>query len=355
MTENTNILWDWGTGYDLFVSLFLLHEPEFLGLRPSWAAGVRSRLPAAERETLEQAQWVVRFPLGWVYDLPASKDGAGVLAALGKMAPGERIPLLAAASQAPQDALRLLADVAMRGRWSPDDQDQLWAMYKTQNWHPPKKALASILDMWVDLEAFGQRYLSALQAYQHVFFREEEQRIAATLAARNVEVQQQAAGLDLNALIERVSRGIRFEDGLDVADLVMVPSYWITPLVVFRREGELRGVFLYGARPDADSLVPGAQVPDAMLRTLKTLADPTRLRILRFLSQEQMSPAELSRRLRLRAPTVTHHLNALRLAGLVYLSVDDNRRKFYATRSEALADTFAALEVFLGENEGTKK
>ena len=49
------LLWDWGTAYDLFVSLDVLHDPTYFGVRGSWAAGVRARLPAAVRERRQPA------------------------------------------------------------------------------------------------------------------------------------------------------------------------------------------------------------------------------------------------------------------------------------------------------------
>jgi DNA-binding transcriptional ArsR family regulator len=97
--------------------------------------------------------------------------------------------------------------------------------------------------------------------------------------------------------------------------------------------------------------VPCEVVPDALFRALKALADPTRLRILRYLAAEPLSPAQLSRRLRLRAPTVIHHLHTLRLAGLVYLSFEAGDRR-YAARIQAVATTFDALHRFLQEPEG---
>ena len=57
------IEWDFGTAYELFVSLHVLHEPEYFGLRASWAAGVRSRIPAAERKLLEDVYPIAGVPL----------------------------------------------------------------------------------------------------------------------------------------------------------------------------------------------------------------------------------------------------------------------------------------------------
>jgi len=45
----TSLIWDVGTAYELFVSLLVLHEPEFYDLRPSWAVKILARIPTAER------------------------------------------------------------------------------------------------------------------------------------------------------------------------------------------------------------------------------------------------------------------------------------------------------------------
>ena len=91
-------------------------------------------------------------------------------------------------------------------------------------------------------------------------------------------------------------------------------------------------------------------MPDALLRTLKALSDPTRLRILRYATEEPITAAELSRRLRLRIPTVTHHLRILRLATLVQLTVkriDGIDRDTYSLRFEAVEALYEALKDYL--------
>jgi DNA-binding transcriptional ArsR family regulator len=221
-----------------------------------------------------------------------------------------------------------------------------------------------MLTWWSRPDEFGERYLAALQSYQQVFFAEEERRICPALQEAQARAQQlaigQAAGqpgaagpLALPALVEELSQGVRFAALSELAELVLAPSYWSTPLVVYGRASEQRMVLLYGARPADVSLVPGEAVPDAMLRALKALADPTRLRILRYLAAKPHTPAQLARRLRLRAPTVIHHLNALRLAGLVYLTVETEGERHYAARLEAAAATFAHLQAFLEEESQT--
>jgi DNA-binding transcriptional ArsR family regulator len=68
---------------------------------------------------------------------------------------------------------------------------------------------------------------------------------------------------------------------------------------------------------------------------------------MRYLVQETLTPSELSRRLRLRAPTVTHHLSALRLAGLVHLTLQPDGERRYTARLEGLQATCVSLTDFL--------
>jgi DNA-binding transcriptional ArsR family regulator len=352
MSDEVAKIWDWGTAYDLFVSLHVLHEPGRFGLRPFWAAGVRSRLSQEDRDTLEQSQAVIWGPFDWVGDLPQPRDSAAVLNALQQMLPENRLPVLAQGSGIPERAATLLQAVASRGAWEARDQENLREAYQAAGMALPSKVLATILEVWAEAGAFGVRYLNALQAYREVFFAEEEERIGESLQTALAQAQERAEQIPLQALIEELSHGVRLDRELNERELVLAPSYWISPLVVFKRLRQDRALFLFGARPADVSLVPGEVVPEGMLRVLKTLGDPTRLRILRYLAQERITPAELARRLRLRAPTVTHHLNQLRLAGLVYLTLSEGERS-YTARSEAVEEAVGVLRRFLaGEGEG---
>jgi DNA-binding transcriptional ArsR family regulator len=70
------------------------------------------------------------------------------------------------------------------------------------------------------------------------------------------------------------------------------------------------------------------------------------LKILFYLSRESLTPSELARKLQLRAPTVIHHLNDLRLASMVELSMEHGEKR-YAIRKQALGATFDHLSAFL--------
>lgn len=344
------LTWDLGTAYDFLISLDVLHDPATYGVRGVWAAGMRSRLPSAEREFLEEAMDMLSLPIAWVYTLPPPKDGSTVLRALEKVPPAERLLTLARYSRIPAEALPILREVAARGTWQPADAETLRRML------PAKKrirtaqrpgALEKLLAWCTRAEEFGERYPRALRAYYEVFFAEEERRIYPALQDALEQAQELAATLSVPQLIEELSQGVSFAEALKVSELVLAPSYWSAPLVFFERLDEGRMLLLFGGRPADAALVPGEVVPEQLLRALKALSDPTRLKIMRYLARESLTPTQLSHRLRLRAPTVVHHLQALRAAGLVQVIIAEGKERTYAVRAGSVHAACEALQSFL--------
>lgn len=342
------IQWDWGTAYDLFASLHVLHHPEKFGLRGSWAAGVRSRLTASQRNTLEESQKLFfGSPIAWVSNLPEPKDAAKVLWNLGQIEPSERLTTLAFHTDVSPQLLDTLTNVQVRRSWNESDLEQMQSYYQQREGTPSYEEMVALMNCWSHPEEFGERYLAALQSYVEVFFAEEEQRIRPYLQQALARGQELAKQLDFPRLMVELSQGVKIAAFEEADGVMFVPSYWITPLVMYDSAVSKHWVVLFGARPAEVALVPGEVVPDAMLRALKALSDPTRLRILRYLCGKPQTPSQLAKKLRLRAPTVVHHLSALRLAGLVYISLEKEEEKHYTVRETTVGDTFKALSKFL--------
>jgi DNA-binding transcriptional ArsR family regulator len=350
-SKHPTIRWSLGTSYDLFASLHVLHHPEKFGLRPSWAAGVRSRLPISHREILEDSQLIFfNSPIAWIASLPEPKNAAAVLRFLGRVKPVELLPFLSHHADIPTALFALLNNVRSSGSWTQNELDQLQDLFQQRNDPVRSEKLVTILKWWASSAEFGERYVEALQSYIEVFFAEEERRINPYLQQALDKGRQLAADLDFPSLMVELSQGVKIAT-LEEADRVtFAPSYWITPLVMYDTIEPKNWTVLFGARPADVALVPGEVIPDAMLRALKALSDPTRLLILHYLSDKPSTPSELARKLRLRAPTVVHHLSALRLAGLVYISMEDEGEKRYTVRSSVVSDTFTTLSRFLTSN-----
>lgn len=346
------IIWDEGTAYDLFCSLRVLHDPGRYGLRPSWAAGVRSRIPVKHREILEQVHRFLFIPKQWIYGLPLQneakhKDGDAALWYLSLIPPHERLIHLMTSSGIPQEALNILQDVHRKKKFSSSDLENLRDAYPPDKTKPKQKVVLDVVELLSRPGESGEDYLAALKAYHRVFFAEEDKRIQPSLSKAASEAKILANRHSLDDLIESLSRGVRISIDKEIKRFIFVPSYWISPLVSFDRVDQDTAFFIFGARPANVSLIPGDVVPEGMLRSFKALGDPTRLRILKYLAQENITPAEIARRLRLRAPTVTHHLNVLRLAGLVNLTLEQGNERYYAARKGSISEMIFDLENFI--------
>lgn len=345
---STTLLWDLGTAYELFVSLHVLHEPEYYELRPSWAAGIRSRISLPERTFLEEVVPFLGLPqrqLNWIYHLSMPKDVRSVFYALREVPPAERgAVILGLQDRARPESGRLL-EIARHRSWDKDDLEELVPLMCIEEPKHNEEELVKFLDRWQHPDDFGKMLLLALEAYNQAFFEKEEKRIEPVLQAGLEHARRLSERLSPSELITELSRGYHISEEIGEY-LIIVPNFWMTPLICMDKISANQRLFLFGARPATMSAIPGEQVPDGLLRTLKALADPTRLKILRYLYQEELGPAELARRLDLRGPTIIHHLRELRLAGLVNLTLQGQEKRYQA-RLEAFDDTNADLKRFI--------
>lgn len=128
------IEWDYGTAYEFFISLHVLHNPDRFGIRASWAAGVRSRIPAPERKLLEDMYPATGAPMNWIYRLPAPKNAATALWGLRQIPVSRRMIELQDVDQpVEEDGTEIsarhkqfnetLLRVADSRKWQPEDLD----------------------------------------------------------------------------------------------------------------------------------------------------------------------------------------------------------------------------------------
>src|SRR5512146_1567644 len=145
------ISYDSGTAYDFFISLSVLHRPADFGLRPAWAAGVRSRLPAEPRATLEQAQSFLPVPLGWICTLPAGQKSARrALAALENLDSRDRIAALSITGDTPPETAALLAEIRRIGRWDEADLERVRSSLRYRGRPLPASMGQSLCAAWAN-------------------------------------------------------------------------------------------------------------------------------------------------------------------------------------------------------------
>lgn len=171
----TETQWDFGTAYELFISLYILHESDSYGIRPSYAAGVRSRIPAAERKLLEDVLPISGIPLRWIHDLPAPKDAISALWAMKQIPAAKRMIKLHKLDEPcgydnPEDQEKhnkfneVLTRVASQGKWESEDAEYFLKMMGKKGGRVKKENIERGLDWWSRPAEFGEGFLSALQA-----------------------------------------------------------------------------------------------------------------------------------------------------------------------------------------------
>ena len=357
----SNIRWEIGTAFDLFVSLCVLTNPGRYGLRPTWAAGVRSRLMVEDRGYIEQTQPFVRVPIAWLMNLDAApKTATAALAALEAVASEERLAVLTTHPATPGEVRDILFNTCHRRGWNADEQNVVKTYYRKQNIVLKPADMETLQNAWMDPSRFGEKYLAAVKNYYQVFFVEGEGRIRKAQQKGLAAAQGLAGQMPLEQLLEALSQGIHFEEyfrneGEQTPDFVLAPSYWSSPLIHIDRIDAHQVGIVFGCRDDDEGLVPGEVVPPMLVARLKALSDPTRLRILRYLAETPLTPSQLARNLQLRPPTVIHHLNQLRLAGLVQIILLPEGERRYALRREGALDAMqGTLQFILAEDEKTK-
>jgi DNA-binding transcriptional ArsR family regulator len=344
----TALCWDEATAYDFFISLHVLHRPEQFGLRASWAAGVRNRFAPAQREFLEDVQTFLPVPLRWLYLLPAgSHTAAGAITELAQLPITERLQSLSLTPQTSSQLTSTLRSIALRQKWDPADFEVLRKHFQRKGFPFKASDIQRMCETWAHAAEFGERFLQALESYYQSFFIEEEERIRPALRAGRERAEALAAECSRAELLEKLASGVHFGDLEALHRLALAPSFWASPLVFFQRIQPGLLLVLFNCRAAESSLVPGEAVPQHLVNSLKALGDPTRLRILRYLNDAPQTPSQLARLLRLRAPTVVHHLTALRLAGLVEITVQPEAERCYSIRADGLSGLLDGVQNYL--------
>ncbi len=345
------LIWDTGTAYDLFASLYVIHNPDEFGVRPAWAAGVRSRIPTPSRELLSLLLDYTGTASTWVYALPDGKDAENAIREIERMEPERVLPAVFIECE-PVDAMgEVLLEVAGRESWSDQDVERIVTFLKKHKGESKvdRKKLASWLDWWSRPRAAGELYAAGLREYYEAFFREEERRIRPALQEGLDRAKELARKLEPEELFDELTEGVRSAYFESKQRLLLVPSFWTSPRVFVGEIDDTTGLLIFGTRPENASLIPGDAIPDRLSAGLNALSDNTRLNILKLLSERPMSQVEIARELRLRAPTISHHLKNLRIASLVNKSYGGNEKTDikYSVRSERIDELCDSLRSFL--------
>ena len=283
--SNTKIHWDIGTAYDLFISLRVLHDPEEFGVRASWAAGVRSRIPAEHRKVLEQVAILRLVPLSFIYSLDEPKNSTQMIKKLKKIPAESILERLTISDRKPSETDKFFFNTKPGQKWTRDEILQIMQRWGLEENKDSKAVFTTLNEVWANRKEFAQDLISALEAYIEFFFDEEEQSILPILQQELSHARMRAGRRPLPAMLEEITSGVRYGNLDELSDIILGPTFWGSPLMFWQHFDDFKLIALFGARPGSISIIPGDIVPDGLLRGMKALSDSTRLRILRYVAQ----------------------------------------------------------------------
>lgn len=163
---------------------------------------------------------------------------------------------------------------------------------------------------------------------------------AADVALRRTEV----VDLPPTDAIERITGGLRLVPEPRIRRIMLAPCVFVRPFNFLHQRGDWRA-FWY---PVADEVLEtdAGEPSGSMVRLFRALGDPTRLQVLRLLTERDWYLTELATKVELSKPTMKHHLALLRAAGLVTV-IEEGSLTYYRLRRERLTEGGSELRRYL--------
>ena len=326
--------------YDLLVSLRALFNPRTYEATRAWAVAARRRLPA-DAET----RGVFFFrghetSLGYgvtrlVATLPDGAEPRALIDAVRAMDPSELAMLMLDTGETSDAALATFRD-GLAGRAT--ERALTRALHgTTASWAKLcRRVIADPASTQVD-------FANLLEAYLDVVFHDEIRHVVDAIADASHRAHELLALLPTRVAIEQLTGGYTLDRNLRPARITLAPSAFIHPFVATRfdeRTGEALVVF--GVRSSSLEQYDSAPLDPQLLKAVRSLGDPGRLRLVRLLSREPLTTTQLQARIGLSPPTVHHHLHQLRAAGLVRQERTKGGMR-YSIRRDSAADVLDQL------------
>lgn len=361
----TRVSFDVSTAYDFILGLAELMRAEphasSIGERQRAAAKMGSafvgELQALFGRNIEdssfiQSPYLDQIPhldigglLGIVYQVPSPRTVPDFIDFVVALPAARLLGLLASNidGSAPTTSWPLLIERVASGEQLVRRDKQIFAEYLDEL---PASYQEYIRGMLANPTRMQDELLRLLRRYYEQFFAAEAERIGPRLR-RTARAHQSLLGtLPASELIVQITNGVRVPQETNVPRIILAPSYLITPYVYLLTLPDAL-VIIYATLTEQEERRDDLVLDAATLLRLKAFSDETRLKILRLLTREPQRTQDLAKRLDLTAPTISHHLTQLRIAGLVQIRMTQDMRQVYAVRPEVVNELFSALRSYL--------
>jgi DNA-binding transcriptional ArsR family regulator len=146
------------------------------------------------------------------------------------------------------------------------------------------------------------------------------------------------------------TNGVDVEPAAWATEVVVIPTVAMRPFIAPSEFGRT-AIFLVSAADEAFEADPAAP-PRRLVKAATAIGDELRLRILRTLSNHELTATEIAQRLGVDRTSLHHHLGILRSAGLVTMHDDGVHGWRYTRRTASVAEIGAELVAYLETPRG---
>lgn len=332
--------------YDLLVSLRALFNPRTYESTRAWAVASRRRLPEA---ATKRGVFFFRgheTSLGYgvtrlVATLPDGAEPQALIDAVRAMDPKDLAMLMLDTDETSDAALAAFRD-GLDGKAS--DRVLMRALHgTTASW-------AKLCRRVIEEPEWAQEELTLLlEDYLAAVFGAEVGHVVDAIADASRRADDLLAVLPTEVAIEQLTGGYTMGPNLSLSRITLAPSAFIHPFVATRfDESTGEALIVFGVRSSSLEEYDTAPVDPQLLKALRSLGDPGRLRLMRLLSREPLTTTELQARIGLSPPTVHHHLHQLRAAGLVRQERTKGGMRYSIRRDSAAGVLDQLRDLILG-------
>ncbi|WP_238652935.1 ArsR/SmtB family transcription factor [Paenibacillus piscarius] len=227
---------------------------------------------------------------------------------------------------------------------------------------PDKQSVGSVLD-WLDglsvgemyetlgshvsqfpvqMELYRSRMVFLLSEWNRQYFSSCNPVILDKLQQHTEERRGMLKGSPVAEFVNQTTNGFYFLPGSGLRRLVLIPQFHFQPINILYSYGDLT-ICHYAARIQ----VPEEEISPAMHRTLRSLGEKSRLRILKSLGGERKSFTEIARQAGLSKGIVHDHITSLRSAGLLNAFIEGENVTAYSLRLEGIQQMNEQLSAYL--------
>ncbi|GAA0137225.1 hypothetical protein YSY43_40660 [Paenibacillus sp. YSY-4.3] len=194
-----------------------------------------------------------------------------------------------------------------------------------------------------EVERIRSSYVPLLRKWNMLYFEDVAPQYAPLLEEDAAEKSTLLHKMDPEALVEYASGGIVLELGLPIERVALVPSVHFRPINTYCF---YNGVLLIQYPIDIPELDED-EPPTVLLRLTRALANPERLRLLRYVANEPKSLQEMVNNLQESKDKLMHHLMRLRVAGLLRVHLVDTDTEKFSIRPDGAAELQMFLESYI--------